>query len=110
MAFTVPTRKKIRWNTRSIQEGLTNARKHSRASRVDLSLDYDDPQRVRLVIKDNGVGAESVDSGGFGLLGVRERVQLLGGAVQIETGPGEGFSLIYINSKFYHLCYQVYYC
>ncbi len=78
---------------RTVQEGLTNARKHSRASRVDLSLDYDDPQRVRLVIKDNGVGAESVDSGGFGLLGVRERVQLLGGAVQIETGPGEGFSL-----------------
>lgn len=78
---------------RTVQEGLTNARKHSRASRVDLSLDYNDPQRVRLVIRDNGVGAESVDSGGFGLLGVRERVQLLGGAVQIETGPGKGFSL-----------------
>ena len=32
-------------------------------------------------------------NGGFGLLGVRERVQLLGGSVHIETGPGQGFSL-----------------
>ena len=78
---------------RTVQEGLTNARKHSRASRVDLTLDYDDPQRVRLAIKDNGVGADSVDGGGFGLLGVRERVQLLGGSLHIDTGPGKGFSL-----------------
>jgi len=78
---------------RTVQEGLTNARKHSRASRVDLTLDYDDPQRVSLAIKENGVGADSVDGGGFGLLGVRERVQLLGGSLHIETGPGKGFSL-----------------
>jgi signal transduction histidine kinase len=78
---------------RTAQEGLTNARKHSRASRVDLTLDFSDPDRVALIIKDNGVGAESTDTGGFGLLGMRERVQLLGGSVHIETGPRQGFSL-----------------
>jgi signal transduction histidine kinase len=78
---------------RTVQEGLTNTRKHSRASRVDLTLDYSEPDRVALTIQDNGIGAESIDSGGFGLLGVRERVQLLGGSVEIETGPGQGFCL-----------------
>jgi len=48
---------------------------------------------VTLLIKDNGVGTESTESSGFGLLGVRERLQLLGGSVHIETGPGQGFSL-----------------
>jgi signal transduction histidine kinase len=79
---------------RTAQEGLTNARKHSRASRVDLMLDYSEAGHVALTIKDNGVGAESTDSGGFGLLGVRERVQLLGGSVGVETEPGQGFSLV----------------
>jgi signal transduction histidine kinase len=79
---------------RTVQEGLTNTRKHSRASRIDLTLDYSHPERVLLAIKDNGVGTKSIDSGGFGLLGVRERVQLLGGSVELETGPGQGFSLV----------------
>lgn len=79
---------------RTVQEGLTNTRKHSRASRVDLTLDYGDPDRVVLAIKDNGVGAASTDNGGFGLVGVRERVQLLGGSVAIKTEPGQGFQLI----------------
>jgi len=78
---------------RTAQEGLTNTRKHSRASRVDLTLDYQDAEKVTLLIKDNGVGTESTESSGFGLLGVRERVQLLGGSIHIETGPGQGFSL-----------------
>jgi signal transduction histidine kinase len=79
---------------RTVQEGLTNTRKHSRASRIDLTLDYSHPERVLLAIKDNGVGTKSIDSGGFGLLGVRERVQLLGGSVELETRPGHGFSLV----------------
>ncbi|MFN2223786.1 MAG: sensor histidine kinase [Chloroflexota bacterium] len=79
---------------RTVQEGLTNIRKHSRASRVDLTLDYGDPERVGLTIKDNGVGAASIDNGGFGLVGVRERVQLLGGSVHVQTEPGQGFQLI----------------
>ena len=84
-----------------IEIGVHDIREHARASRVDLTLDYRDPDRVTLAVKDNGVGMESTDigtdigtdNGGFGLLGVRERVQLLEGVVHVETGPGQGFSL-----------------
>ena len=59
---------------RVAQEGLTNVRKHARASRVDVLLDYSQDDVVRLEIADNGVGTAVAD-GGFGLLGIRERVQ-----------------------------------
>jgi len=45
-----------------------------------------------LRIKDDGLGSANSE-GGFGLLGVRERVQLLNGAVHVGAGAGEGFSL-----------------
>ena len=77
---------------RVAQEGLTNVRKHARASRVTLTLDYETPGRVVLTVQDNGIGAAQVD-GGFGLLGLRERVQLLGGDIHIDTAPGRGLSL-----------------
>jgi signal transduction histidine kinase len=76
---------------RAAQEGLTNVRKHARASRVDVLLDFR-PGEVRLEVKDNGVGAAET-TGGFGLLGVRERMQLLGGRLEISTGVGRGFCL-----------------
>ena len=47
---------------------------------------------MRLVVRDNGVGA-STANGGFGLLGVRERVHLLGGQVRVHTAVGQGFTL-----------------
>jgi signal transduction histidine kinase len=85
---------------RVAQEGLTNVRKHARASRVDLLLDYSQADVVRLSVADNGVGtATSASSGraaaddGFGLLGIRERVKLLGGNCRIESAPGAGFAL-----------------
>jgi signal transduction histidine kinase len=78
---------------RIVQEALTNVRKHARASRVDVNLDYQDHGSVRLVVKDNGVGTAGIGNDGFGLVGMRERVQLLGGELRIETGPGQGFSL-----------------
>ena len=76
---------------RAAQEGLTNVRKHARASRVDVLLDFQ-PSEVRLEVKDNGVGAMKT-IGGFGLLGIRERMQLLGGRLEISTGVGKGFCL-----------------
>lgn len=76
---------------RAAQEGLTNVRRHARASRVDVLLDFQ-PAEVRLEVRDNGVGAAET-AGGFGLLGVRERMQLLGGSVEISTGVGKGFCL-----------------
>ena len=76
---------------RAAQEGLTNVCRHARASRVDVLLDYQ-PGEVRLEIRDNGVGVAET-TGGFGLLGIRERMQLLGGRVEISTGVGKGFCL-----------------
>ena len=76
---------------RAAQEGLTNVRRHARASRVDVLLDFQ-PAEVRLEVRDNGVGAAET-AGGFGLLGIRERMQLLGGRVEISTDVGKGFCL-----------------
>jgi signal transduction histidine kinase len=76
---------------RAAQEGLTNVRRHARASRVDVLLGFQ-PSEVRLEVRDNGVGAAET-AGGFGLLGIRERMQLLGGRLEISTGAGRGFRL-----------------
>jgi signal transduction histidine kinase len=76
---------------RAAQEGLTNVRRHASASRVDVLLDYQ-PDEVCMEVKDNGVGATDTTVG-FGLLGIRERMQLLGGVLEINTGEGKGFCL-----------------
>lgn len=77
---------------RAAQEALTNVGKHAHASSVELHLDYRDERLIRLRVKDDGLGSANSE-GGFGLLGVRERVQLLNGAVHVRAGAGEGFSL-----------------
>lgn len=78
---------------RAVQEGLTNVRKHALASRVDVFLTYL-PECVYLKVVDNGVGMEQKENAaGFGLMGLRERVALLGGEVRIETVPQKGFAL-----------------
>jgi len=77
---------------RAAQEALTNVGKHAHASNVELHLDYRDERLIRLRVKDDGLGSANSE-GGFGLLGVRERVQLLNGAVHVRANAGEGFSL-----------------
>jgi len=76
---------------RVAQEGLTNVRKHARASHVMLTLQYD-PHKIGLRVWDDGKHA-TVGQNGYGLLGLRERVQLVGGTVDISALPGEGFRL-----------------
>ncbi len=78
---------------RAVQESLTNVRKHAHASRADLTLDYSNSATVRLVVADNGVGAQD-PSVGFGLLGVQERVQALGGKTEMRTEPRQGFTIV----------------
>lgn len=80
---------------RAAQEGLTNVRKHARASRVDITLDYFSPTEVRLELCDNGIGKDphTADSG-FGLLGIEERVRQLGGTVAVKTERGAGYCLV----------------
>jgi signal transduction histidine kinase len=76
---------------RVAQEGLTNVRKHAGASHVEVALAYRDDEVV-LTVQDDGQGAAAPE-GGFGLLGLRERVQLLGGEMDVTTSPGRGFNL-----------------
>jgi signal transduction histidine kinase len=76
---------------RVTQEGLTNVSRHARASRVDINLVYQTGD-VALMVEDNGVGTHEI-SGGFGLLGIKERMQLLGGSLEIDTALGQGFRL-----------------
>ena len=77
---------------RVAQEGMTNMRKYAQTTSAEVTLDYRDQDEIRLTICDQGVGTDD-PSGGYGLVGVRERVHLLGGTVQVETAPGEGFTL-----------------
>jgi len=77
---------------RIVQEGLTNISKHAGASRVDVELDFSQAESIRLTLLDDGGGAADT-SGGFGLIGLRERVHLLGGELIIETQPNQGFRL-----------------
>jgi len=76
---------------RAGQEALTNVAKHANATIVSVRLNYVE-DRTRLTIEDNGVGATDSE-GGFGLLGIRERVQLLNGSVRVSTDAGKGFIL-----------------
>jgi signal transduction histidine kinase len=76
---------------RVAQEGLTNVRKHAQATQCIVTLTYH-PQRIDLVIEDNGIGSSN-PSGGFGLVGVRERVTQLSGEMRVETAPHQGLKL-----------------
>jgi signal transduction histidine kinase len=70
-------------------EGLTNATKHAHASHVEISVTQDDGASVRLFIKDDGVGGADF-ARGSGLVGLRDRIEALGGSIEIESPPGEG--------------------
>jgi len=77
---------------RSAQESLNNVRKHSQAARVWVVLDYTSPDWIRMEVRDDGIGAASLD-GGFGLVGLKERVIYLNGIFSTRSNPGEGFCL-----------------
>jgi signal transduction histidine kinase len=66
---------------RTAQEALTNVRKHAHPARVELRLAYD-PAGTRLSIEDFGTRAGAPQNGsGYGLTGMRERAELLGGTL-----------------------------
>jgi signal transduction histidine kinase len=77
---------------RAAQEALTNVSKHAQANTVALVLDFQNVEAVHLRVTDDGVGTNGSNSG-FGLLGVRERTQQLGGEVRITTQNHKGFVL-----------------
>lgn len=77
---------------RAVQETVNNACKHSHATRFTVFLDYTGEGKVCMRIVDDGVGADTIE-GGYGLIGLRERVNLLNGSLKIITSKGQGFSL-----------------
>lgn len=81
---------------RIIQESLTNVARHSKAEQVDVILEYLDDKIVTM-IEDNGVGYDPEivqQSGRLGVLGMRERAQMAGGLMQIESNPGRGTTVV----------------
>ena len=81
---------------RICQESLANMLKHASASQAIVTLTFDDSQ-IRLAVQDNGIGFDSElpirrdrDSGGFGLINMRERARLLGGELMVHSEPGQG--------------------
>jgi signal transduction histidine kinase len=77
---------------RIVQEGLTNALKHARASQADVTLRYW-PDELEVEIADDGVGTATSDGLGHGLVGIGERVKIYGGKMSAGPAPGGGFTL-----------------
>jgi signal transduction histidine kinase len=78
---------------RTVQEALTNVRRHARAGRVTVRLTADDAG-IRVEIGDDGVGfAPQEVSAGFGLSGMRSRSAEVGGELEIASAPGDGTRL-----------------
>jgi len=82
---------------RIVQEALSNVARHAKATEVSVLLEWRG-EKIRGVIEDNGVGfaPELVDAKTkLGVLGMRERSQLLQGTFRIESSPGEGAMLVF---------------
>ena len=74
------------------QEVLTNALRHARASNFQARLEFG-PQIVRLQFRDDGCGFDPAGrSDGFGLRGIKERIDAMGGQLRIQSKPGKGTS------------------
>ena len=85
---------------RLVQEALTNVARHAHATRVEIRISAEGygPQASRHInvqIRDDGVGADPArQRTGLGLVGMRERVEALGGSLVVSSTSGTGFTLI----------------
>jgi len=84
---------------RIAQEALSNVRRHSRASRVEMTVDFAD-DALTLVLSDNGKGfdmptraSDLVLSGRLGIIGMRERARLIGGTLIVQSEVGMGTTI-----------------
>jgi len=83
---------------RMVQEGVNNIIKHSEASEASVMV-HREQHRIVLTISDDGKGFQATHSGadlrhtGFGLVGIVERAQLLGGVAIVQSEPGMGTSI-----------------
>ncbi|HWR43062.1 ATP-binding protein [Sporomusa sp.] len=90
---------------RILQESLTNIAKHAQASSVYITLSVND-KRVEMVIKDDGlgIGTGTVQTAYYknrvGIYGMRERAEMLGGSLSIESGKAGGTTVVVTLPKF----------
>jgi signal transduction histidine kinase len=77
---------------RAVQEALTNVKRHARAQRVKVELCFASQGSVAIRVEDDGIGSDRAE-GGFGLVGLRERAELVGGELTIRTARAQGFAL-----------------
>ena len=83
---------------RIVQESLTNVARHAKASWVRIDLQQE-PQSIRCTIRDNGIGFDvpmvlnGTRKPGLGLIGMRERLNSVGGSLEISSNPGRGTKL-----------------
>jgi signal transduction histidine kinase len=80
---------------RAVQEALTNVAKHARATQVGVTVGVSEGVATA-VVEDDGAGfdPEAVGRGRLGLLGMRERLALVGGGLVVESAPGGGATVI----------------
>jgi signal transduction histidine kinase len=79
---------------RLVQEALTNVVKHAGAARVQIRVGEDDDDCLEIALRDDGGGFDpDAATGGFGLVGMRERVALVHGQLDVETAPGAGTTI-----------------
>ena len=85
---------------RIVQEVLRNIGRHSHASKAEVSIRFGE-EKTTVVIRDNGIGFQLPDkvsdlsrSGKLGLVGMQERVRLLGGSLEIKSEAGKGTTVI----------------
>lgn len=80
---------------RIVQECLTNVVRHAEASKVHIAVGIDQRQQLFISVQDNGRGLpeQQTRRSGFGLVGMRERVNALKGEFALESIPGDGVSV-----------------
>lgn len=81
---------------RLVQECVTNAIKHGKASDIWVKTEWL-PECVNMVVKDNGTGFDkiSVREQSFGIIGMRERIEILKGTMNIQSSPGNGTTIFF---------------
>ena len=83
--------------TRAIAEGFTNIARHANATKVRLHIAFlEESDELEIGISDDGIGfnPEVIEAGHYGLLGMRERVRLAGGRLEVHSQAGKGTDLV----------------
>ncbi len=88
---------------RIVQEALTNVARHAQATRADVLLERRD-DRVITIVEDNGIGFDpemAMQDGRLGLFGIRERAEMLGGTLLVESATGAG-ATVFVEIPYAH--------